>query len=295
MGDWKNWKKMRLNDEKIKELKQNIQRIKENQQALNKKLGQSINVNEMQMKSIYNLKNLQSAAIQKFDLTLNSNQKNNESLQESEESDDDLDNNNNNFFGQNIDLTQALKAVDSINIKEPKPNYVDLVKDKESEEEDDEYNDNDDDEDDDEDEDNDEWIVSIKKFLSDINRKIPHIDLDEIVERLDSLRYCSEFDVLNDVINDINNSDHVRQVKVCFVKHFGNLSQWSCNSLIKWCQCNNLYQICQKIRRNKIDGKQFINYGFGDFKQFFSNLTSIQIAALFRKLNGYFDDALSIL
>merc|ERR1712228_400557 len=166
-SDWKNWKKMRLNDEKIKELKQNIQRIKENQQALNKKRGQSINVNEMQMKSIYNLKNLQSAAIQKFDLTLNSNsnQTNNDSLQESEESeDDDLDNNNNNFFGQNIDLTQALKAVDSINIKEPKPNYVDLVKDKESEEEED---DDEDDEEDDEDDDNDEWIVSIKEFLSD--------------------------------------------------------------------------------------------------------------------------------
>ena len=242
---WQHWKKMRLNDQKIKELKQNIERIKENHQALNRKMEGNCaqNVQSMQMQTIYNLKNEQAAAIQKFDLKLNEQINSNQ-----DESDDDEGNNN--LFGRSkIDLSQALKSVDSINIssiniKAPRPEYVDLIKDnKEGEDEDEDEGDEDDDDDDedgDEDEDDDEWIDSIKKFLSDINRKIPRLDLSEIVERLDSLRYCSEFDVLNDVLNEINNESHVKQVKVRFVQHFGNLSQ-----LISFFSFLCIYSICQ--------------------------------------------------
>merc|ERR1712129_384816 len=114
------------------------------------------------------------------------------------------------LFGSKVDLSQALKSVDSINLSSMRHNseFVDLSKDgKESEGEEEE------------DEDGDEWADSIKKFLSDVNCKIPRLDLSQIVERLNSLRYCSEFDVLNDVLNDISSDKDVKQVKLRFVQH----------------------------------------------------------------------------
>merc|ERR1712087_440794 len=206
----------------------------------------------------------------------------NSNSQQKQESEDCSNSFFDNASVSKIDLSQAYQSVDSAGIAPTgivpqKPEYVDLVRDKEDDEEDENEVIGDDE----------EWIVSIKKFLNDINRKIPRLQLSEIVERLESFRYCSEFDVLNDILNDINNSDHAKQVKSRFVHYFGNLSQWSFKRLIKWCQCNNLYQICQKIRRNKIDGKQFINRfsDMGSVRQYFDELTSIQVVSLFHRIN----------
>eukprot|EP01084_Bolivina_argentea_P302312 521801_1 len=112
---WQNWKnlaRLKANDDKINELKQNIEKIKQKQVQLNDEMYGD--VNEMQRAAIYNLKNEQSARIQKYHLSLK--------------------NSNNNTF----DLSKALKSVDSINApthKAPKPDIVDLINNNDDDEE----------------------------------------------------------------------------------------------------------------------------------------------------------------
>jgi len=266
--NWKNWKNLRFHDKKINDLRQNIQKIKQNQQILTNKNNKdySRNIQDIQLNTIYNLENQQSAHIQKFDLSLN--QKSNKI------ENDSFFTNYEKKMRSEFDLSKALKSVDSINApthKAPKPDIVDLVDTK--------------------DEDDVAWMVTIKKLLKEFSATM---DLTEINDKLESLRYCSEFDVLNDLLMmKVNNA---QEIKLRFCYYFGNLSEWSFKRLIKWCQTYKFYTICKKIRSNKINGKEFIDIvtNITSVRRFFNNLTSPQIIQLYNRINKYFEDALSI-
>merc|ERR1711971_482755 len=102
----------------------------------------------------------------------------------------------------------------------------------------------------------------------------------EISEKLDSLRYCSEFDVLNDMVcraeaDEKNSAARAAEVKRRFCACFGRISEWSFGRLIKWCQANMYFHLCHCIRSRRIGGREFIEIVTDSVKcRLFSNLSN---------------------
>mmetsp|Transcript_33828 Transcript_33828/g.54141 ORF Transcript_33828/g.54141 Transcript_33828/m.54141 type:complete len:457 (-) Transcript_33828:794-2164(-) len=371
---WTKWKNLRANDAKIKQLRENLHKIKQNEQALHDKNEAYLKeMSDLQEQCIYNLRNQQSAASQRYNLSLRNSYKyqgNQAQTQEAKhteqpqqhrqeeeekgkeaakEKETEKEKENNTFFTKyekkmrfksEFDLCKALSSVDSINApthKAPKPDIVDLTPKEESKTHaDDEKHDSKVEQTDTrqntnketqevrvdvdvnvnvneppeqqqqqqqqqqhehehaqpEEQEDEKWIVLVKKLLNEFSTSM---DLTEINEKLETRRYCSEFDVLNDMLC-INKTNDLKAIKVRFCFYFGNLSDWSWKRLIKWCQTNKFYQICQKIRSKKINGSQFIDIvnNIQSVKRFFSNLTTPQVIQLYNRINHYFSDPLSI-
>merc|ERR1719273_1831341 len=68
--EWRKWKEMRMNDRKINDLRQQIARIRSNEEALRCKKSDEQKIGEMQRDIILNLAEAQSATIQRYGLSL---------------------------------------------------------------------------------------------------------------------------------------------------------------------------------------------------------------------------------
>merc|ERR1712083_800089 len=83
-------------------------------------------------------------------------------------------------------------------------------------------------------EDDEKWMVTINRLLTEFEGQM---DLTEIREKLADSRYCSEFDVLNDILQqEHGNAQHI---KARFCSYFGNLVDWGYKRLISWCKPTN--------------------------------------------------------
>jgi len=264
---WRKWKEMRMNDGRIKTLRQNIELIRLNEEALRRKKkgladGQ---MKELQTEAIRNLKEAQSAHIQRYGLSLKGpcNEIVGRRLQGKRP------------FAVAEDDPRGCGQESVAVMRDSAESARQNAAGKEVAEEDDE-----------------KWMETIERFLEEFEGEM---NLTEIKEKLADSRYCSEFDVLNDILQ-VDSARNAHHIKARFCSYFGNLGDWGFKRLISWCQTNKFYNLCQKIRSKKICGRKFIEIvtNINSVKRFFNNLTSPQVIQLYNRINHYFEDSLSI-
>ena len=274
--DWRKWKEMRLNDRKINDLRLKIERIRRSEEILRrrKRRENESKISDLQMETILNLKDAQSAHTQRYGLSL---KRVSSELTKNKKEDTDRDRDSKLKGKSSVDDILASSVVEN-NIERLRSSMPGNRPSMEMKQ-------------DGPDEDDEKWMETIKRFLGEFEGEM---DLAEIKEKLADSRYCSEFDVLNDILQlEHGNAQHI---KSRFCSYFGNLVDWGYKRLISWCQTNKFYNLCQKIRSKKVCGRTFIQIvtNINSVKRFFNNLTSPQVIQLYNRINHYFEDSLSI-